>query len=123
MTDVAVYRKVIKAAVTAQGAKALKNISEAYGMKEYIVAGRLFDWFAGQDDIFQRSVLGMLKGLEQDAAREFMRRLAEKPKAADELSDEPGVIGDQPPDATPKTSHQSEEPNGTPNPGIRARRR
>jgi hypothetical protein len=71
-------RRVIKAAVTASGAKALKDFANTWGMKEYVVAGKIFDWFGEQDDVFQRSIVGMLKGLETSAAEEFMRRLGKK---------------------------------------------
>lgn len=78
MQLMAVKKKVIRAAaVTPEGASVLKRVADEYGMKEYVVAGKLFDWFGRQDDVFQRAVLGLLKGLEHDAAREFMRRLGE----------------------------------------------
>lgn len=76
MQLMAVRKKVIRAAaVTPEGASVLKRVADQYGMKEYVVAGKLFDWFGQQDDVFQRAVLGLLKGLEVEAAREFMRRL------------------------------------------------
>lgn len=77
MAGVKAERTIVKLAVTKKGHAALKSISERYGMKEYVAGGKLLDWFGQQDDIFQRAVLGLLEGLERDAAREFMRRLGE----------------------------------------------
>ena len=69
-------KNVIKLVVTTGGKAAIEGVAKRYGMKEYVVAGKIYDWFIGQDDIFQRAVLGMLEGLEVDAARAFMERLA-----------------------------------------------
>lgn len=69
---------VIKLAVTWAGKDALEKIAAAYGMKEQEAAGRIYEWFVAQDDITQRAVMGLLKGLEVDAARRFMERLAEQ---------------------------------------------
>lgn len=67
---------VIKLGITWGGKDALEKIAETYGMKEQVVAGRIYEWFIKQDDIVQRAVLGLLHGLEKDAATEFMKRLA-----------------------------------------------
>jgi hypothetical protein len=87
----------IKLAVTKAGKDALERIAEAYGMKEYVAAGRIYEWFVAQDDIVQRAVLGLLKGLEKDAARLFMGRLA----AAEVDPPDVGVTGSLGHDAPP----------------------
>jgi hypothetical protein len=69
-------RNIIKLAVTKDAKAALTKLADHHGMKEYVVASKIYLWFIGQDDIFQRAVLGMLKGLEVDAARAFMERWA-----------------------------------------------
>lgn len=73
-------RKIIKLAVTTGGKEVIEEIADRYGMKEYEVAGRIYEWFIGEDDIFQRAVLGMLDGMEVDAARTYLERQAEKRK-------------------------------------------
>jgi len=71
-------RAVIKAATTADAAEKIKAVADRYGMKDYVVFGKLMDWFAAQDDLYQRSVLGLLEGLSVDAARAYMEREAER---------------------------------------------
>jgi hypothetical protein len=78
MYPVGVQRQIIKASASKHGVGALKKVAEKYGMKEYVVAGRLLDWFGQQDDIFQREVLGLLEGLEAGAVTAYVLRLTEK---------------------------------------------
>src|SRR4051812_3260998 len=68
-------RRIVKISVSGAGKDALTKVAGDYGMKEDVVGGRIYEWVIRQDDIFQRAVLGLLKGLEVDAARVFMERL------------------------------------------------
>jgi hypothetical protein len=77
MALMAQARTVIKIAVTKKGHGALKALANEYGMKDYIAGGRIYEWFEQQDDIFQRAVLGLLEGLEHDAATAYMKRLGQ----------------------------------------------
>jgi hypothetical protein len=86
-------RKIIKLAVTEFGKDAIEEVAQKYDMKEYAVAGKIYEWFVRQDDLFQRAVLGMLGGLEVDAAAQYMRRLAEQgrhPPPTDHIRHERG---------------------------------
>lgn len=74
-------RKSMKIAVTPAAKAAVAEFSEQYDMTEYAVASRFYEWFAEQDDIYQRAVMGMLHGLEVDAARAYMTRWAEAARA------------------------------------------
>jgi hypothetical protein len=84
-------RKIFKIAVTPDAKKALESFSERYDMTEYAVASRLYEWFGGQDDLLQRAIVGMLHGLEVDAAKEFMRRLSGSAKVRRGSQAEPSV--------------------------------
>lgn len=68
---------VIKIGVTRSGANAIARMAKKYGMQKQEIGGRIYDWFMAQDSIVQRAVLGLLEGLEVDAARRFMERLAD----------------------------------------------
>ena len=69
-------RRTLKTVTTPEALAHLKAIAKRWGMKEYAVSGHIITWFAAQDDLFQRAVMGMLEGLEVDAARAYMERLA-----------------------------------------------
>lgn len=68
-------RNVVKLAVTDEAKDVITRLADRYGMKEYVVASAIYRWFVAQDDIYQRAVLGLLHGLEVDAARVYMERL------------------------------------------------
>lgn len=92
-------RRIVKISVSGTGKEALTKVADRYGMKEYIVGGRVYEWFMAQDDIFQRAVLGLLKGLEVDAARKFMERLAESAGIPDAIIE--GELGQNAPPPNP----------------------
>lgn len=71
---------VIKIGVTRSGEAALRKMAKKYGMKKQEIGGRIYEWFMAQDSIVQRAVLGLLEGLEMEAASRYMEQLADKAK-------------------------------------------
>jgi hypothetical protein len=65
---------VVKIGVTWAGKEAIDKIAAAYGMKVQDAAGRVYEWFVAQDSITQRAVMGLLEGLEVEAAARFMEQ-------------------------------------------------
>jgi hypothetical protein len=98
---------VIKLGVTRAGKEAITEIAKTWGMKEQEAAGRIYEWFVAQDDVVQRAVLGLLKGLEKDAAKLFMQRLAKgaEPRYQKLVGD--GLAGQASPQLKP------DEPDGS----------
>lgn len=67
-------RKSLKIAVTPEAKEAVKAFADRYDMSEYAVASNVYEWFAKQDNLFQRAINGMLHDLEIDAAKAYMER-------------------------------------------------
>jgi len=84
-------RKTFKIFVEPVAKQAVEQFAKRYKMTEMSVGSKLFEWFCEQDDLFQRAVMGMLHGLETDAAKEFMRRWSDAAKARSDSPAEPSV--------------------------------
>lgn len=76
-------RAVIKIVVSPAAKGVIERVAARFGMKEFAVASAIYEWFGEQDDIAQRAILGMLEGLEIDAAARFMERLAQRSEVKD----------------------------------------
>lgn len=76
MTGVAI-RNVIKISVTPAAKSAIEKTADETGMKEIAVASRLYEWFAAQDDVLKKGLLGLLpRGFEADVAKMALERIA-----------------------------------------------
>lgn len=69
-------RPQLKLSVEEEAREVVKHWSEVAGMKDYVVATRIYTWFAEQPEAFQRTVLGLLGGFEGDVAKAYLERLA-----------------------------------------------
>jgi hypothetical protein len=70
-------KKVIKISVTPDAKKVIEQFAERHDMKEIGVASRIYQWFAAQDDVVRKAILGMLpEGYEPDVARLALERIA-----------------------------------------------
>lgn len=71
--------KVIKISVSADAKKVIRDFAVKHDMKEIGVASRIYTWFAQQDDVIRKGILGMLpEGYEPDIARLMARRLTKR---------------------------------------------
>ena len=76
-------RKIISVEVTPEAKAAIDAVSESTGVDMKRIASRMYEWFARQDEITQKSILGLLpKGMEPDLARLLLERLANGETAA-----------------------------------------
>ena len=100
----------MKIFVTPVAKTAIEEFADQYGMSEFVVASRFYEWFAAQDDIYQRAVMGMLHGLEVDAARVFMERFAASGGAQVVRDLKGGVI---PPDPQKESDGKRRSAQGT----------
>jgi hypothetical protein len=70
-------REIIKIAVTSEAKAAIEAVGERYGMSQIELASRLYTWLAGQDEVVQAAVLGILpEAVAPDVARLVLERLA-----------------------------------------------
>jgi len=69
--------KLIRINVSERAKGVIENIADKHGMKEVIVASKIYEWFGQQPDVFQKSILGMLpEGMESDVAKLALEQLA-----------------------------------------------
>ena len=70
-------RNVIPIAVDRKAKEVIEAIADELGMKEIGVASRVYKWFADQDPVIQRGVLGLLPPTyEKEIIRLALERLA-----------------------------------------------
>ena len=70
-------RKVIKISVRPEAKATIKKFADQHGLKEIVVAGRMYEWFSEQDDVVQKAILGLLPaGMEADIAKLALKRIA-----------------------------------------------
>lgn len=68
---------VIKISATARAKEIIKHDAAELGMKEMILAGRVYEWFSRQDDTLKKGILNLLpKTYEVDVARMALERIA-----------------------------------------------
>lgn len=73
--------KVIKINVTPAAKQVIEDIAGEHGMKEVVLASKVYEWFGAQDDVTRKAILGMLpKGFEVDVARLALERIAGRGK-------------------------------------------
>jgi hypothetical protein len=61
--------------------RVIKEVAARHGMKEIAVVSRIYLWFARQNDLVQRGVLGMLpEGYESELLKAAVERQAGKSK-------------------------------------------
>jgi hypothetical protein len=76
-------RKIISVEVTEEAKARIDEVSEATGVDMKRIASRMYEWFAEQDDLLQKGILGILpKGLEPDLARAALERIVRDGEAA-----------------------------------------
>lgn len=72
-----VAQQVIKILATEAAKVIVKKHAAELGMKEMIVAGRVYEWFTRQDEVLVKGILGLLpKGYEPDIVRLALERIA-----------------------------------------------
>lgn len=72
-------RNIVKMEIDNSGKAAIRNAAEDLGMKDQACLGRLVMWFADQDDVTQKYVLGVLpKGYEVDILEKALERHRQK---------------------------------------------
>jgi hypothetical protein len=70
-------RSIIKISVTPAAKSSIEKTAAETGMKEISVASRVYEWFAAQDDVVKKAMLGLLpKGYEADVAKMALERIA-----------------------------------------------
>lgn len=71
-------RKNLSVSVTPEAKAVVDKLSHETGMKVTRIVSAVYLWFAEQDDVTQKTVLGLLpRGHEADIAKVILRRLAE----------------------------------------------
>ena len=74
-------RSVIKVSVAPSAKTVIEKTAAQTGMKEIAVASRIYEWFAQQDDVLRKGVLGLLpEGYEADVAKLALERMAKGQK-------------------------------------------
>jgi hypothetical protein len=69
-------RSVIKVSVAPSSKKIIHDMAERHGMREIWVASTIYEWFAAQDDVVRKSILGLLpEGYEVDVAEIALERI------------------------------------------------
>jgi hypothetical protein len=72
-------REVIRISVEPGSKKVIADEAGANGMTEQWVASRVYEWFAKQDDVLKKGILGVLpKGYELDVARLALERMTQR---------------------------------------------
>jgi hypothetical protein len=72
-----VEKQAVKILTTSVARDIVKRTAAELGMKEQVVASRIYEWFSRQDEVLVKGILGLLhKGNEVDVARLALERLA-----------------------------------------------
>jgi hypothetical protein len=59
----------------------VRAVAERHGMKEIAVASRIYLWFAAQDDVVQKGVLGLLpSGYEAEVIKLALEKMSKAKK-------------------------------------------
>ena len=63
--------------ITSEAKRVIKQVSNELGMKEIILTSRIYLWFAQQDEVVKKGVLGLLpKGYESELVKLVLERLS-----------------------------------------------
>lgn len=70
-------RNIIKVSLHPPAKKVIEQTAERNGMREIVVVSRVLTWFAEQDDVLRKGILGILpEGYEADVAKLALERIA-----------------------------------------------
>ncbi len=72
--------KVVKVRITDKALKVIKDEAQALDMKSLGVFSRICEWFAAQDDVTRRGVLGLLPESMRDEVVEMALKSLKKGK-------------------------------------------
>ena len=68
----------IRVNVTPETRAQIKQLADSYGMNDYVVATRVYQWFADAPEEVQRAVLGLYGNRSSDVLKLVLQDLAKR---------------------------------------------